>query len=243
MRTDTVQNHPMKFSDVYQDIAMELPQQPNLNIVKAEINKVIRRVNDEIGLWRELVKVTLSAITNTIDAMSTTNLNSLSTINIEDTGRFSFDWEWDSDDKVLRLSDDVVELLEVYMDDEEWESVTYEEVKDSNNASEEIYAQIGRFVYFPINLATSTKICRMRVKKSFSYVDSVLVDQAEIDLPESYRQLLVSGSLVALSSRGKYKDPDIFEVNKDIFEREYASLRQQYENLESITNYNATYKY
>jgi hypothetical protein len=175
--------------------------------------------------------------------MSTTNLNSLSTINIEDTGRFSFDWEWDSDDKVLRLSDDVVELLEVYMDDEEWESVTYEEVKDSNNASEEIYAQIGRFVYFPINLATSTKICRMRVKKSFSYVDSVLVDQAEIDLPESYRQLLVSGSLVALSSRGKYKDPDIFEVNKDIFEREYASLRQQYENLESITNYNATYKY
>ena len=243
MRTDTVQNHPMKFSDVYQDIAMELPQQPNLNIVKAETNKVIRRVNDEIGLWRELVKVTLSAITNTIDAMSTTNLNSLSTINIEDTGRFSFDWEWDSDDKVLRLSDDVVELLEVYMDDEEWESVTYEEVKDSNNASEEIYAQIGRFVYFPINLATSTKICRMRVKKSFSYVDSVLVDQAEIDLPESYRQLLVSGSLVALSSRGKYKDPDIFEVNKDIFEREYASLRQQYENLESITNYNATYKY
>ena len=33
---------PILFYDVYQDIALELPEQPNISIVKAEVNKVIR---------------------------------------------------------------------------------------------------------------------------------------------------------------------------------------------------------
>lgn len=243
MRTEQAQLHPMKFHDIYQDIAMELPRQPNLNIVKAEINKVIRRVNDEIGLWRELIKVTPSTITEDIESMTTTNIEGLNETDIESYGRFRFGWDYDSVDNVLRLSDDVVEVLELYIDDEEWECVPYEEVKDSNNATEEIYAQIGRFIYFPIDLSTSTKICRVRVKRSFSYVDSTLTTQAEIDLPESYRQLLVSGALLALSSRASYKDEDIFKINKEIFEREYISLRHQYENLETVTNYEKSYTY
>jgi len=243
MRTDTAQIHPMKFHDIFQDIAMELPTQPNLNIVKAEINKVIRRVNDEIGLWRELIKVTPSTITTDIESMSTTNIEDLEDNDIENYGRFLFDWDWDSVDNFLRLSDDVVEVLEVYIDDEEWECVPYEEVKDSENATEKIYAQIGRFVYFPIDLATSTKICKIRVKRSFSYVDATLTSQAQVDLPESYRQLLISGALLALSSRGKYKDEDIFKINKEVFEREFVSLRHQYENLEVSTNYTTSYKY
>ena len=243
MRTEQAQLHPMKFHDIYQDIAMELPSQPNLNIVKAEINKVIRRVNDEIGLWRELIKVTPSTITTDIESMSTTNIEGLTDTDIENYGRFRFGWDWDGVDKILRLSDDIVEVLEVYIDDEEWESVMYEEVKDSNNADENIFSQVGRFIYFPIDLATSTKICRIRVKRSFTYVDSTLTDQAEIDLPESYRQLLISGSLLSLTSRGKYKDETVFKMNKEVFEREYVSLKHQYEDLETVTNYAKSYTY
>ena len=135
MKTRSAQLHPLKFYDIYADIAMELPSQPNLNIVKAEINKVIRRVNDEIGLWRELVTVTPSTITTDIESMSTTNIESLSTTNIEDFGRFRFGWDWDSTDKVIRLEDTVVEVLEVYIDDVEWKNVEYQEVKDTNNSS------------------------------------------------------------------------------------------------------------
>ena len=244
MNTQSAQLHPLKFYDIYADIAMELPSQPNLNIVKAEINKVIRRVNDEIGLWRELVTVTPSTITTDIESMSTTNIESLSTTNIEDFGRFRFGWDWDSTDKVLRLEDTVVEVMEVYIDDEEWENVEYQEVKDTNNSTKEIYAQIGRFVYFPIDLATETEICKIRVKRSFSFVDTVLTEQAEVDLPESYRQLLISGTLYALASRGKYKDEDIFTVNKEIFEREHLSLTRQYDNLEvEYVSYEPKYKY
>ena len=238
------QKHPLRFYDIYADIAMELPSQPNLNMVKAEINKVIRRINDEIGLWRELVKITPSTITTDIESMSTTNIESLSTTNIEDFGRFRFGWDWDSTDKMLRLHDTVVEVIEVYIDDEEWKSVEYQEVKDTNNSTKEIYAQIGRFIYFPIDLATETEILKIRVKRSYPYVSSVLSDQAEVDLPESYRQLLISGTLLALASRGKYKDEDIFAVNKEIFEREYVSLKLQYENLEvEYTSYEPKYKY
>ena len=54
---------PLNFMDVYADIAMELPEQPNVGIVRTEINKVIRRVNDEIGLWREMVRVAAGTLT------------------------------------------------------------------------------------------------------------------------------------------------------------------------------------
>lgn len=241
--TKNAQIQPMKFSDLYQDIAIELPTQPNLNIVKVEINKIIRRVNDEIGLWRELIKVTPSTITTDIEGMTTTAIENLSTTNIEDYGRFRWDWDWDSVDKVLRLSDDIVEVLEVYIDDVEWSAMSYQEVKDSDNATEKIFAQIGRFIYFPIDLGSSTEICQIRVKRSFSYVDTVLTDQSEVDLPESYRQLLVSGVLLSLTSRGKFKDELVLKLNKEMFEREYISLSNQYENLEVITSYGKLYKY
>ena len=85
---------PLLFYDVYQDIALELPEQPNISIVKAEVNKVIRRINHEIGLWRELIQVTPSTITTTIDAMTTTVIQSETTDEIEDYGRFTFEWDW-----------------------------------------------------------------------------------------------------------------------------------------------------
>ena len=102
---------PILFYDVYQDIALELPEQPNISIVKAEVNKVIRRVNDEIGLWRQLVRVSPSTITASIDEMTTTVIQSETTDEIEDYGRFRFGWDWQSTDNRLRLDDNVVEIL------------------------------------------------------------------------------------------------------------------------------------
>lgn len=235
---------PILFYDVYQDIALELPEQPNISIVKAEVNKVIRRVNDEIGLWRQLVRVSPSTITASIDAMTTTVIQSETTDEIEDYGRFRFGWDWQSTDNRLRLDDNVVEVEEVYLDDEEWEQVTYAKVKDSNNSTENYWSQVGRFIYFPKDLSTSSEILRLKCKKSYTFLDNVVGKDAIIDLPESYRQLLISGVLYALTSRPKYKDPDIFAVNKEIFEMELFSLKEQYANLEATyMSRDMTYKY
>jgi hypothetical protein len=228
----TAVKHPLKFMDIYADIAMELPQQPNLAIVRAEINKVIRRVNDEIGLWREMVRVSAGSITTGWEDLDTANWNAEATQDWDLWGKFTQGWDWDDGDNILRLSDTVVEVDEVYVDDEIWEPVTYEEVKDTNNSSEKIFCQIGRYLYFPLNLATTTDICDIRVKMNYSFVESAIIDSTVIDLPESYRQLLISGCLFSLSNRGKYKDDDIFKLNKEIFEREHSSLRVQYDNLE-----------
>ena len=67
---------------------------------------------------------------------------------------------------------------------------------------------------------------------SYTFVQTAILKNTVIDLPESYRQLLISGCLFALSNRGKYKDADIFKLNKETFEREHASLKIQYNNLE-----------
>jgi len=235
---------PLLFYDVYQDIALELPEQPNISIVKAEVNKVIRRVNDEIGLWRQLVRISPSTITTSIDSMSTTNINAETTDEIEDYGRFRFGWDWYSTENRLRLDDNVIEVEEVYLDDEEWEQVTYAKVKDSNNSSEKYWSQVGRFIYFPKDLSTSSEILKLRCKKSYSFLDNVVGKDAIIDLPESYRQLLISGVLYNLTARPKYKDPDIFKVNKEIFDMELFSLQKQYANLQATyMSRDVTYKY
>ena len=228
----TAVKHPLKFFDIYQDIGMELPSQPNIGIVRAEINKVIRRINDELGLWREMVRVSAGSITTGWEDLDTYNWNLEDSQDWDLWGKFMFGWDWDESDYILRLSDTVVEVDEVYLDDELWDNVTYEVLKDTNNSSEKIYAQIGRYLYFPIDLAATTKICDIRVKMSYSFVDLAIIDSTVIDLPESYRQMLISGCIMALTSRGSYKDPDVFEINKEIFEREYTELKVQYHNLE-----------
>tara|TARA_Y100000310_G_scaffold227629_1_gene229916 strand:+ start:109 stop:855 length:747 start_codon:yes stop_codon:yes gene_type:complete len=240
----TAVNHPLNFMDVYSDIAIELPHQPNIGIVRAEINKVIRRINDEIGLWRELVRVSAGTITTGWQTLDVDNWNDEDNQTWDLWGKFAHGWNYDPTDFILRLSDVVVEVEEVYLDSVEWTCVSLPEVKDSNNSNEEIFAQIGRYLYFPIDLATSTKVVDIRVNMSYSFVQSNVEEGTNIDLPEAYRQMLVSGTLFALTNRGKYKDPDVFAVNKEIFEREHESLRRQYINLEAeYVRHNMIYKY
>jgi hypothetical protein len=241
---EAAQMFPMLFYDIYQDISIELPEQPNINIVRSEINKVIRRINHEIGLWRELIRVSPSTITTNINSMSTTNINADTSDTIEDMGRFRFGWDWNSIEKRLRLDDNVMEVTEVYLDDEEWQKVDYEKAMDSNNSTEKYWAQIGRFIYFPKDLSSSSEILKVRGKKTYTFLDSVINEDTTIDLPESYRQLLISGTLFALTSRPKYKDEDIFGLHKEIFDKELISLRAQYANLEATyTTRDMTYKY
>ena len=241
---EAAQVFPLLFYDIYQDISIELPEQPNINIVRSEINKVIRRINHEIGLWRELIRVSPSTITTTIDTMSTTNINADTSDSIEDMGRFRYGWDWNVADKRLRLDDNVIEVTEVYLDNEEWQKVDYARVTDSNNSTEKYWSQIGRFIYFPKDLADSSEIVRIRGKKTYTFLDNVINEDTTIDLPESYRQLLISGSLFALTSRPKYKDKDLFALHKEIFDKELISLRAQYANLEATyTTRDMTYKY
>jgi hypothetical protein len=85
---------------------------------------------------------------------------------------------------------------------------------------------------------------KIRGKKSYSFIDNVINENAIIDLPESYRQLLISGTLYSLTGRPKYKDKDLFAIHKEIFDKELSSLRIQYMNLEATyTTRDIVYKY
>ena len=241
---DTVLNHPMKFFDIYEDISVELPTPVPINLIKLEINKVIRRVNDEIGLHKDLIQVSTGSLNTAIDAMSTTAIESESTTNIDAIGRFKFGWDWNTTENRLRLSDDVYEVLEIYIDDEEWEQVTFESVKDSNNSSEKYWSQVGRNIWFPLDLADETTTIKINCKRQYSFVDQVVDDQAIIDVPENYRQLLISGVLYNLTARPKYRDENLFAVNKQTFESEFQTLKFSYHNLESTyESRETTYKY
>ena len=246
-----VANHPMKFIDIYYDISAELPEQPNLKLVEIELNKVIRMINDTLGLWRELTIVSTGTMTTSLDDAATwDNDIDASTTFWNEAGRFNMDWNWDTDDKRLTMSDNVVELLGVYIDDVEWEYKSYQAVKDSTNSAEKIYNQTGRYVYFPVNLDTETTTLKLDCKKTYSFVNIAVSGvefgkETPVDLPEAYRQLLISGVVMALTLRPKYKDANLYMHNKEIFEKEYTELKDRYDYLGTTTPqlYDKEYKY
>lgn len=246
-----VQKHPLKFIDIYYDISAELPSQPNLKEVEIEMNKVIRMINDTLGLWREMTEISMGVITTNIEDSTTWDNNIESTILlINQAGRFNMDWDWDSADKRLTMGDDVVEVIGVFLDDVEWEYKPYEVVKDSNNSEEKYFNQTGRYIYFPTDLDSGTQVLRIDCNKNYSFVNIALggdryANQTTVDLPEAYRQLLISGVVMALTLRPKYKDSDLYNHNKEIFNKEYLELRERYDYLETTTPrlHDQIYKY
>ena len=247
----SVQTHPLKFIEIYYDISSELPSQPNLKEVEIELNKVIRMINDTLGLWREMTEVTMGVLTTNIEDAATWDNNIENTLLFPgQAGRFNMDWDWDSADKRLSMGDNVVEVMAIYLDNIEWEYKTYEEVKDSSNSSEKYYNQTGRYLYFPIDLDSDSKVLRIDCKKNYSFVNIALggdryANQTTVDLPEAYRQLLISGTVMALTLRPKYKDSDLYMHNKEIFNKEYIELKSRYDYLETTTPrfYDQVYKY
>ena len=228
----TISLEPIGFMEIFNDVAVELPMQPNLMEVKTEINKVVHRIEDEVGLWRALITVTIGTSSDFIND-DTNDVDEIST-DVDKMGRFSSDFEWDVSEKRLRLPDSIVEVKEVYINDEEWKQLTYAEVKDSNNSSEEIFHQVGKFIYFPIDLATKTTTLKIRVKSMYGGVteyDGYGLENQTVRMPPFYRQMLVSGVLMNLTVRPKYKDVDLYTHNKEIYEREVVQLRTNYDNL------------
>ena len=231
---ETINLQPIKFMELYNDISVELPIQPNLMEVKTEINKVVHRIEDEIGLWRALLNVSVGTHIYTIDDTSFTTAIESITTNVDEFGRFEGTFDFDSTEKKLRIPDRIVEVKEIYIDNEEWKQVTYAEVKDSNNASEKIFHQVGKFVYFPVDLSTETTTLKIRVKSMYGGVteyDGYGIEDATVSIPTFYQQMLISGVIMNLTVRQKYKDVDLYNHNKEIFERELVQLKINYDNL------------
>ena len=208
-------------------------------------------INDTLGLWREMTEITVGDFTTNIEEVASWDFNIESTVAlINQAGRFNMDWDWDPDDMRLTMGDNVVEVMGAFIDNVEWEYKSYEEVKLSSNASEKIYNQTGRYLYFPIDLNSGTQILRIDCKKNYSFVNIAIEGDkyrnlSTVDLPEAYRQLLISGVVMALTLRPKYKDSDLYMHNKEIYNKEYMELKERYDYLETTTPrfYDQVYKY
>ena len=99
-------------------------------------------------------------------------------------------------------------------------------------------------IWFPLDLADETTTIKINCKRQYSFVEQVVDENAIIDVPENYRQLLISGVLYNLTARPKYRDENLFAVNKQTFESEFQSLKFSYHNLESTyESRDTTYKY
>lgn len=231
---------PMKFSHLYKDIASELDKNPNRNMVRLELNKIIRRINSELGVFRKLVGVTSGAMITDWQNLDTYDWEDIEEYNWNTWGRFNSNWIWDVAEKKLLLADEVLRVRRIIIDDEEWTHKSFEYVKDSNNSTKHIYHQVGRYVYFPIDLDSTTQEVKMEIIKRFG----MYIDTDEIDLPEDFRPLLIAGVLCSLfNKKYGYNDKDIYQMQKNIYEQEFYEIRETYNLIESPSYLEAKYTF
>ena len=218
---DFSQERLIKFDDLFKDIASEFSVQPNRNLVKLEIDKLLRRFNSELGLWKTIIRVDVGDFSDNWEDWEDYDWESQTTYNWIELGRWSYGWDYDTDEYKLTLSEDVLEVLRVYIDDVEWENKPFEYVKDSNNSSEYVYHQIGKELYFPIDLDSGSQELRLKVKRKFNQSDI----EDGIDLPDDFRPLIVAGVVMSLARGAKHKDEDTFVANSEIYKYEFYQNR------------------
>ena len=67
-------------------------------------------MNDEVGLWRELVRVSAGTITSGWQTLDANNWNAEDDQDWDMWGKFTHGWDWDQTDYIIRLADVVVEV-------------------------------------------------------------------------------------------------------------------------------------
>jgi len=218
----------MSVDSLINDIASDFIDRPPENLIKLKINTVIHIINSLIGKKHELLTITGSG--NNWEEIDT-DWEDITT-NWEDLGRFTNDFTYDVDDNKLTIPPTIDKVEKLWVDDELWRPRTYERVVDGV-IDDQIYCQIGNDIFFSGDMSSETTT--MKVQVLMNYPD---IEDGYVTLDFDFRQTLVSGALMLLTTSQKYKDPDIYAVHKAIYEKQLDKMRSQSNSADSAENLN-----
>tara|TARA_R110002051_G_scaffold164643_2_gene235587 strand:- start:652 stop:1641 length:990 start_codon:yes stop_codon:yes gene_type:complete len=136
----------------------------------------------------------------------------------------SAQYDIDSANQVLFLAKDVKEVLEFYISDIAYEKRSHEYVFDSNNSSEKVYCvdDRGSLRWGSSNFGAEGTVMKLKVLRSLRTLDPALVDLSVqyLNIPLTWKELLMAGCRVYIYSLPKFKNEDMFVLAS----KEYASL-------------------
>jgi len=211
----------MNTVDVVNEIRSRFSIPIGKKLVKSQINSIIDRINVEMG--------SRVAIITVIGESGTSFLST--TVSFLDTdvgfldGNVFTGFTYDSTNYVLTISDAVEKVEKLWIDDEEWQARTFQEIKETGNSSSEIFYSAGRYIYFPSDI--SDNIVKLQVRTNYVY----LTDDV-ITLPDNYKQLIVSGAIYMLSSIKEYENGVLLSIHKDIYDKHIDELKIKKNMLE-----------
>jgi len=211
--------YKLEFQKLFDEIAAQLPEQPQKNEVRLALNRALRRINSIMTPEEKIITITGSEGGTTIGDMTTVTIGNLTDATIGAYTRFGTDFSYDSTDYSLKLDDSITRVAKVFLDDEEWENWPYEVVKNTSNSDQHIYHFNGRNIYFPKDIGESSEVIKLIVEMYFPEIteDMVLV-------PLTYQNILIDGAMYYLMRIPKYRDETKYstyfnEVKKSFFDQ------------------------
>ncbi len=213
--------------DIRQDVKsrFDIDNPPKNNEIKMQINSIIDMINVECPSRRVILTATGEG-GSLIEDLDTVLIEELDDTLIEDMGAFINDFAYDSDEYKLTIPDSIISVEKIWIDNEEWQNRTYKEVKDTGNSGAHIFYHEGRDIYFPADIQLSGESIKFQVTMTYAYIAD-----NEIQVPNNYKQLFVSGCIYLLASMARYESATLISIHKEIYERNLGELITQQKML------------
>lgn len=218
----------MILQDMFHNVSSNFDTLPYYNEIIGCFNTIIRRVNAEMELPDQRIEITQGGADDWED-WTTTNWEALTTTNWEDYLRFASGYSWNAADYCLSLPQNVTKVKTVYIEDMEFSRVGYDELKESEE-TDLVFAQVGRDLFFTYDLSTILDDLFIVCQKPYPLIDSG--DTEYTDMRENFQALLESGAVYMLSVKPRYKNADMAQIYKEMFEKQWLSLTDQILNEE-----------
>lgn len=154
-------------------------------------------------------------------------------------------YDFDPNTQLLTLSDNCKQILEIFENNDELENHTLEYVTDDNNDAEPCYHHYSfNEILLPtwILEATDDEI-KVKIMKDISVITSD-DGSTEIDIPQQYLQLLITGCLSYLYALPNYKgDGEQMKINMAQYVELLANIQAIEDNRITLTTRTRKYKY
>ncbi len=210
----------LSVTDIRNDVKsrFDLDNPPKNNEIKMQINSIIDMINVECPSRRVLLTATGEG-GDLIEDLDDVLIEDLDDTLIEDMGSFTNGFSYNATEYKLTIPDSIISVEKIWIDNEEWSNRTYQEVKDTGNSSAEIFYHEGRDIYFTKDIQSSGEAIKFQVTMNYAYIND-----GEIQVPNNYKQLFVSGSIYLLASFARYENKTLISIHKEIYERNLNEL-------------------
>jgi len=229
----------MILNEMFLNVSANFETLPYYKEVISAFNTVIRRINAEMELPDNHVDISKDGADDWED-WTDANWEAQTTDDWDSLLRFSTGYTWDNDNYTLGLPTSVLKVKKVYINDIEFERIAYDDLKASDT-DEYVFAQVGSELFFTYDLSATTDEVELLCQMKYPLIADGATEYS--DMKDNFQAILESGAVYMLSVKPRYKNMDMANTYKEMYERQFANLTTQIQNEEVRLHLTPNYTY